>query len=328
MTSCFGRALVAGAGVGVASLMCAGRAVGQDASVNLNQGSADAAQPAQKEAEQPAHAEAGEVLGRDKLDGRWRLRVEPGVWYLGLGGDLKMPGSSATGNGETIVIDELGVDSPNIVPTAEAHLFFGPVYRASIRGAMNSDDQRNVMGRSGQIGDVLFGPTSELATTWDLSTFELEVGARVYHSSSQFRSASGAIPFSSDIAVFAGVQVVDLDIGITRVAGIGPTPSSGDDRTSYSNTWLLPRVGSKLSMQLYEEFTVDLTLGVSSLPLGDSSASAFDIVAGFTWEPTANFGVQIGYRATELVLSDGNDPEEFEFQGGNQGLQFGVILKF
>lgn len=328
MTSCFGWKWVAG--VSVASLMCAGQAVGQggsgEAAVQLNQ--APPARPAAQDAGKEAQTDAATPPSLETLDERWRLRVEPGVWYLGLGGDLKMPGSASTGNGEKIVIDELGVDSPNIVPTAEAHLFFGPVYRATLRGAMNSDDERNVMGRSGQIGDVLFGPTSELATTWDLSTFELEVGARVYHSESQFRSESGLIPFASDIAVFAGVQVVDLDVGITRVSGIGPPPSSGDDRTSFDSTWLLPRVGCKLSMEFYEQFTVDLTAGIASLPLGDSSASAFDIVAGFTWEPTPNFGVQIGYRATELILSDGNDPEEFEFQGGNQGLQIGAVLKF
>lgn len=269
-----------------------------------------------------------EALTRDKLDESWKLRVEPGVWYLGLGGDLRMPGGTEAGNGEKIVVDELGIDSPNIVPTAEAHVFFGPVYRATIRGAMNSEDQTNVIGRDGQIGDVLFSPTSQLKTAWDLSTFELEVGARVFTSESKFRSQAGLIPFSSDIAVFAGVQVVDFSVDISRAAGVGIAPAGGDDNTSYDNTWFMPRIGTKGSIRLYEEFTVDLTLAVASMPLGDSSATAFDIVAGFTWEPMKNFGVQIGYRATELVLSDGNSPNEFEFTGGNQGLQFGVVFKF
>ncbi len=241
-----------------------------------------------------------------------------------------MPGSSGpgVGNGEKIEVDEFGVDSPNIVPTAEAHISFGPVYRASIRGAMNSDDQRNVVGRAGQIGDVLFSPTSELATTWDFSTFELELGARVHHTKSEHRSAAGLVPFESDIALFAGAQVIDLDIGVTRLAGGGPVPDVGDDRTSFESTWLLPRVGGKLEMRLYEEFTIDVTLALSSMPLGDSSASSLDIVVGFAWEPTENFGVQIGYRATEFDLSDGDGPEKFEFGGGNQGLQIGAVLRF
>ncbi|GEM_PF-1293825 len=257
----------------------------------------------------------------------WRLRIEPGVWYLGIGGRLRMPSPGELGNGEKIEVDELGFDSPNIVPIGEAHLFFGEVYRVSIRGYVLGDDQQTIVGRSGQIGGVAFNSTSELVSSFDFGSLEIEAGARVYHVKSDHRSQSGVLPMESEIALFVGAQVIDIDWNIRRT----PAPDLiflGDESTEYSNTFLLPRVGGKWSLRLYEEFVIDLTLALATLPHGDATATTGDVIAGFAWEPHPNFGVQIGYRAAEFDLRDGDSPSKFEYGGGNQGLQFSIILKF
>jgi hypothetical protein len=257
----------------------------------------------------------------EATDDRWSLRAEIGAWYVGLGGDLKLPGSISAGNGQEFNLDDLGLDSPKLVPTAEANLFFGPIYRGTVRGYQVSSDQDQIIPVASQLGRVAIPAGQAIRTTFDFGSLELEAGARVWQDGGRARLDDGRLSYIGDLAVFAGLQVIDVDWSARRVSG-------GGESSDYEQVFVLARGGAKWSMVFREEFTVDLTIGVGASPLGDASAFTGDIIAGFAWEPHPNFGIQIGYRAAQFNLSEGDDPEEFSFTGGNQGLQAGIVLKF
>jgi hypothetical protein len=269
--------------------------------------------------EDPATAPQRDAALAD--DDRWAMRAEIGVWYVGLGGDLRLPGSSGSGNGQEINLDDLGLDSPKLVPTAEAHLFFGPVYRATVRGYQVSSDQDQIVPVARQLGSVAVPAGDAIRTAFDLGSFEIEAGARLWKDGGVARLDDGRLAYVGDLAGFVGLQVIDIDWSARRASGLGPV-------SEYEQVFVLARAGAKWSMVFREEFTIDVTIGIGATPLGDASGFTADIIAGFAWEPHPNFGIQIGYRAAEFDLSEGDDPEEFTFTGGSQGLQAGIVLKF
>ena len=51
-------------------------------------------------------------------------------------------------------------------------------------------------------------------------------------------------------------------------------------------------------------------------------------MVGFQWDPTANFGAQIGYRQLLFGLEADDAPAEFAWQGGLAGVYAGAVVRF
>jgi len=60
------------------------------------------------------------------------------------------------------------------------------------------------------------------------------------------------------------------------------------------------------------------------------SVFSFDMSVAFRWEPSRNFGVEVGWRQMLLIMQDGEEGtvEEFEYTGGVAGLFAGVVVRF
>lgn len=263
---------------------------------------------------------------------RLTLRVEPSLWYMGPGGELKLPSPTLAGEGEDLEIDELGFDSPELVPHIEAHIFAGPNWRFGVRGFTFSDDQTTLMSRTGRIGDIGFDNTSTMRSGLDYSTFEVEAayGFEILRGDKSREPSliNGRRRFTARLEGIAALRVIDLDWEVERIAT--SSVFLGGSRAAIDETYLQLLGGGRLAFAFNEEWGVDLTLMLGGSPFGDAASFSGDVLVGGTYEPhwAPNLGIQLGYRSAFFSLSGGEGQDEFEYVGAHQGLMLGVVLKF
>jgi hypothetical protein len=257
-----------------------------------------------------------------------RLRVEPSLWYMGPGGELKLPSPTLAGEGEDLEIDELGFDSPELVPHIEAHVFAGRNWRFGVRGFTFSDDQTTLMSRTGRIGDIGFDNTSTMRSGLDYSTFEIEAayGGEVLHNPRT--TADGRRRFTARLEGIAGLRLIDIDWEVERIST--SSVFLGGSRAAVDETYIQLLGGGRFAFAFNEEWGVDLTLMLGASPFGDATSFSGDVIVGGTYEPrwAPNFGIQLGYRSAFFSLASGDGQDEFEYAGAHQGLMLGVVLKF
>lgn len=281
--------------------LCAGVAQAQD-------------NPPEPPAEQPVPESHNDT---PRTPSRWQLRLEPSIWYMGVGGELKMPGTPA--NVEKIDVDDLGFDSPRLTPHAQAELRLDDLWRISLRGFAFSGDRDAQLGSATQIGTIAFNAGDTVSASLDYTSIEAQVGYTFHRYTSAGATSDGRPDLTFDAEAFAGLRAIDLDWRISRVGG-------GSQQSD--NLYLEPIVGAQAMLRFNERFGVRLLVDVGGMPLGDTSSFTGDVLAGFTYEPTPNIGVQIGYRSAFFSLSDGDGADEFEYDGAHQGLLFGLVLAF
>jgi len=281
------------------------------------------AQAASSQLEQPA------TESPTWQDAKLRLRVEPSIWYMGVGGELKLPSPTLAGQGESIEVDELGFDSPEIVPHIEAHIFAGEKWRFGLRGFVFSDDQTTLMSRTGRIGDINFDNASTIRSGLDYASFEFEAAYQVYRYDSPNTTADGRRRITSRLEALAGLRLIDIDWQVDRISAGGGV-SGGSASGGVDETYIEIMAGGKFAFAFNEEWGVDVTIALGTSPFGDATSFSGDIIVGGTYEPTwaPNFGLQIGYRSAFFNLSSGDGDQEFEYSGAHQGLMLGVVLKF
>jgi hypothetical protein len=257
-----------------------------------------------------------------------RLRVEPSLWYMGPGGELKLPSPTLAGEGEDLEIDELGFDSPELVPHIEAHVFAGRNWRFGVRGFTFSDDQTTLMSRTGRIGDIGFDNTSTMRSGLDYSTFEIEAayGGEVLHNPRT--TADGRRRFTARLEGIAGLRLIDIDWEVERIST--SSVFLGGSRAAVDETYIQLLGGGRFAFAFNEEWGIDLTLMLGASPFGDATSFSGDVIVGGTYEPhwAPNFGIQLGYRSAFFSLASGDGQNEFEYAGAHQGLMLGVVLKF
>ncbi len=257
-----------------------------------------------------------------------RLRVEPSLWYMGPGGELKLPSPTLAGEGEDLEIDELGFDSPELVPHIEAHVFAGRNWRFGVRGFTFSDDQTTLMSRTGRIGDIGFDNTSTMRSGLDYSTFEIEAayGGEVLENPNT--TADGRRRFTARLEGIAGLRLIDIDWEVERIST--SSVFLGGSRAAVDETYIQLLGGGRFAFAFNEEWGVDLTLMLGASPFGDATSFSGDVIVGGTYEPrwAPNLGIQLGYRSAFFSLASGDGQDEFEYAGAHQGLMLGVVLKF
>ncbi len=250
---------------------------------------------------------------RERDPDKWQIDIEPAVWFVGLSGNIRLP-RSTVGNSPQRDFDDLNLDNPRFEPIAEINVRRGP-WRGTLRGAYFESDE-HLSGLSGRLGDVTFSAANTLAASLDFTSIELE-GA--YTVLGRPQVVDDRITFDPRIDVIAGVRVYGEEFSIENL-------STGASQSS-SEWYIHPQVGSKLNMEFYEDFTIDVQLTVGGLP-GNDESYGVDIIAGFQWRPTPHVGMQIGYRALFFGATSGDGSGESRINGTVQGLYGGVTLRF
>lgn len=257
---------------------------------------------------------------------RWKLRIEPGIWYLGISGDLQLPRSS--GPNGSAPINDLGIDSPRVSPMATVRLNRGN-WGFTVRGFIFSSDADATATVDSSFGDVDILSGNESASSLDFVGIEFEGTYRAYEFKGSRRTSDGTLVFQSSLEAVFGARMYSVDWTVTnttaQTAGLLPPERITEDE---SERFVEPLIGARFAMEFYEQAEIGVQITVGGLPMTDQSSTTLDVVVGGVWKPTRNIGVWIGYRALFFDLSSGEDAGEFLFDGSGQGLCAGVYLEF
>jgi len=246
----------------------------------------------------------------------WTLQIEPLAHYIAPAGDFKLPRSSG-GSSDEVSVDDLNVDDTRISPYVDLHLRRDK-WRISVSGFWFSlDDRGETAEESFQFGDLSISPGDEIESSLDFWTLEAVGSYRVFEDQTE-RNSKGKIGAGIGIDLLAGVRMFDVDLDVSASSG-----SQGAE-----HFWAQPVAGARMEVAIWERFGFDVTSAFGYLPAGESTSFSWDIVAAFHWRPIENVGVQIGYQQLRMTLEDGEDDDEFRWEGGMAGLFGGLLIRF
>lgn len=246
----------------------------------------------------------------------WTLQFEPSVHYIAPTGDLKLPNGSNIET-EEASIEDFNLDDPRLSPYGEVH-FRRDKWRISISGLWYSlEDRTESADESFQFGNLAIAAGDEIESSLDFWTLEAVGSYRVFEDQT-VPNSKGIIGAAVGIDILGGVRFFDVDLEVST-----PTDSQSAD-----NLWAQPVLGARVEISLWENFGFDVTSAFGYLPAGDNTSFSWDIVAGFHWRPWENVGVQFGYQQLAFTLEDGDDAEEFRWQGSMAGIFGGVLIRF
>lgn len=266
-------------------------------------------------------------------DPEWTVRIEPSFWYVAPSGKVKLPASSGSGSaasppGDRVKIEQLNLDSPRFEPTGEVHFSGGPNgrLRFTFSGATYSIERDDTQADSSfRLGSVSVSSGDTLETSFDFTTVELTGGYRIwgrnFSDAAHTEKPENAVPTIARLYLIGGARFYNTSFELARRSG---APGSAEADQFFGE----PIVGARAEIDIARDFTLDLQVSGGGLPLSDSSSYSVDIQAGFQWRPHPNIGIQIGYRQLAFWLSDGEDADEFEYNGRLAGLFAGLEIQF
>ncbi|HED53384.1 MAG TPA: hypothetical protein ENJ00_04195 [Phycisphaerales bacterium] len=241
---------------------------------------------------------------------RWRVQVEPVVWYVSPGGDV------ALGGGPITPTLELNIDSPNIGGGGEVHLHADP-YRISLLGFAMSQRGSSTAIRTVTYNDLAITPGDRIETDFDLAVAEVRLGWRVWDREVD-PLPDGSAMLSSGLELVAGLRAYDYDLMLARTSG---TPGS----TRGDILQVEPVIGFKWDISFADMFDLDLAANFGGMPkMSGQSSSSLDITVGTRFRPQPNIGVQLGYRLLIVSL----ESDDAELQGALAGIYSGVVVRF
>ncbi len=250
-------------------------------------------------------------------ESRLHLRFEPAAYYVSPGGDIKLPRSSG-GESNSIPVEAINMDEPHLAPMGELEVWKGR-WGGRVRGFWLSSSEQSFTANSDfQLGELAFAPGDTGESSLDFGSLAFEARYAILDNPQRPRTDRPGYVFRTRIELLAGLRLYDLDWSV----------SDGSSSTGYDGSFFEPFGGAKFSLELYEQVDIDLQVSLGGWGGGDSNSFTYEILVGFTWRPIENLGVQVGYQRLGFTLEDGENDDQFEFDGAMSGLYFGAVFQF
>lgn len=258
-------------------------------------------------------------------DERWTMRFEASVWYMGMSGDVQMPRNAEdAGGNDTVDLADLDMDSRSLLtPLGEVDLRKGR-WGIAGRGFIYTTDRETLSSFDGRIGEVPVSVGDTIASDLDFNSFEIEGSYRL--TPDVLFAMEGKARLRPKLDLVFGMRMLSADWRIVAGSDVSLPPP---DAIAQTDEFMVhPLVGLKGSIEIYDQFTIDVKVDGGWLGLGDDTSYGFDILVGGSWKPVPNVGVQVGYRSLFFGMSSGDGDAEFEFTGASQGLYAGLLFEF
>lgn len=278
-----------------------------------------------------AHDEPESIEAREPVERGWTVRIQPSFWYVAPRGDVTLPGSvgpvefegrvlRASSEGDLSLFD---ADDPTGGFLGTVHLARDR-WRLTLGGALVGTSGHTRPDGPGRIGDAFFTVGDSVRTEFDFRAFEASAAYLAFY---------GPMPgdpgdperLRYGLEFLGGVRVEHIDMDVRITPGEGDRPDGLGLAAGGSAVFAQPIVGARLSLDFFDDFTVEVgvTAGYFSLPSGQTS-STWDVQTSIQWRVTSNVGIELGYR--NLGLS--GDDDGFEYRGTSAGLFFGLAMQF
>lgn len=244
---------------------------------------------------------------------------QPAVWIPRLGGSSSLGGSNddAINNLE----DPFDLDSTEAVPNIEFSMHGGEQWQLDLSGFHFSTQAREVIGATAAFGGLVISPGDEVEAKLEITSFAAEIVMWRWQPIDL-----GVGPPRSRVklrfAPTAGVRYFSIDERVAIAAG---------GRAGAEGEWLSPFLGFR--MQTLFELPQSFPLGESieigggggiGPAFGDEGGFAAHVHAGILWNVTPNLGATFGYRLVHFDVEN----DDYQFDGGLQGLVFGISARF
>jgi hypothetical protein len=269
-------------------------------------------------------AMAQEPAMADFAPARLTLSAEPSLWYVAPGGNIRFPTSTGAAT-EIVNAGDLNMDSPRLSPFIELNIN-SPTWGATFRAMNMSARSRDFTTAAAlQLGDsaLASGTVARSSLNW----LQLEAEARLaifpyWKDQAETRETKHWQTFDHRFDVVAGLRLIDFSFDVSRDIANVATPVA-----SAESTYIMPYAGFKGSAIIEEQLTIDLTSNFGGIGGFDGkTAFNWDILVGFQYHITPHFGAQIGYR--QLLFRLGEDDTDFQWNGAQAGLYFGLVGRF
>lgn len=262
-------------------------------------------------APEPKAEDQSQPLGSKKNE--WKFQFEPSAWYAGASGKVRIAGAPA--NAGTVRVNDLHLDNPRLTPAGELHVRTGN-WRFSFGTFFFSQNRLQTMDVGGQLGTVNFTPGNQVYSKMEQNEYVPVVGYEFWNY--YVPKSENGVEFLGRLEAFGGARLDDMQFSFAQ----------GANAASQSEFFGQAIVGVKGSMEIAEQFSIDLETSVGGWPGGNDYAWSWDITVGFMWRPIPNVGVQVGYRNLVNELRSGSGSDQFYYNGGLAGLFFGAVVRF
>ncbi len=241
------------------------------------------------------------------LDTPMELRAEitPIVWWSAIAADISIA------PGDSFDVESIDADEPTFAAGAQARIDAQKL-TFTLGGFHRSDDAGGVRTRDAiAAGSLVIGAGSRVDWDLDLTSVKATAGYR-------FDPIIDTERVTLALDAYAGIRYFDLNFRLTSPAGVA----------AFDEQWALPVVGVRMRLDLPYEFDVLIETDLGYLPLGDTTATSWEIFAGVGYQPIPNVGVRVGFRHLSIRYTDDTGAGDEEFQGFLAGLYAGVVIRF
>lgn len=243
---------------------------------------------------------------------RWSLLAEPSVHYAAPSGKLTLPGGTST----RVEVRDLNMDSPKLSATGELTLRYAH-WGVTTRGlAFSAEQQPFTPATPLSLGTLTIGAGQDAVSSLKFEDYEIE-GFRRWRLLERGTGDLADVSVRAFVDTIAGVRYTRADWQFDLADASASVRSDEEFLTAHA--------GARLVLNFYERTQVDFTLTLGGLP-GSREAITWDTIVGFQYNPTENFGIQIGYRQLAFFLEDADTA--YQWRGALAGLSFGLVFKF
>lgn len=237
----------------------------------------------------------------------------PGVWMPRLSGNSTLgPSSTAT---ELDNRNDLQLNNSEPAFNLDFSVRKHEDWQIKAGGFGYSNDSSGTFNGSANFGGLTLNTGDAFSASFDMSSFNLEVGY-------WFTAVEGPGYTHLMFAPVLGFRYINIDFDLTQ-AGVGKADTGGDWACPYVGAELELRWDSRDMLKIIDQ--VQIAGGVAAGPaLGGDGGWMGQVHAELTLMFTRNFGVFFGYKLVDLNAEN----EDFEFNGGLEGLYFGGVLRF
>jgi hypothetical protein len=245
----------------------------------------------------------------------WTVQFEPSVWFVAPGGSLRLPGEPTGARRKRLEL--INLDNPRLSPLGEMSLRTGEWRFNVMSFAAWQQDRGTTYTRADWIGPHFVEPGDRLSASIDFSSTEFSVGYRVPIPDTLV--GRGGREFRGTLEAIGGMRLYSVDFEIATPTGIA----------AHDEFLAEPLLGLRYTMEIRERFNIDVQASLGGFDDGGGRRTlSYDIMAGFSYRPVENIGIQIGYRQLAFDLRTGSEERQFRYDGALAGLHAGVLVRF